>query len=412
MGRWEVSESGSDAEEATSKDQTTAKRGDRNRSRSRSRSSSNLSSMERGRVDRKVGPGGVLVALAAPLPKPPLLPGCEWWQAPLLEALEGVRSSLPAEPWRPMYCESLYAGMVTEIYADRALGIQSHFMAVSEKKPAGQKFITRNHSGHIDHIYHHVEDMVSPDRSKAKCLKCVGVHCSSDRLQNEVDCVRAGLPCQPFSRLRTKNRGGDEGPVRQHSQWGAAGLFFEYVTQVKPGGFICEEVLAFGDTDPETGKPYVVLFQEKAVSMGYATRVFELQASDWGPFSRPRLYIVGLSERLGHARAAQWMASTVDSIVQHRRMGVASPLFSTGETFGVLDRDEDASSRRKHAKASRPHPTLSGCTSARSHRTSGHDFFRAFSDLFPIFFRSFSDSPSSTVPHGRKPLGAHTLNSY
>lgn len=317
------------------------------RSQSRSSSRGSASSCDDGRVDMKAGPGG---ALRQPPPRPAPVGGAEWWQQPLLNAIEGERARRPMKQSRPLICESIFSGMLTEGFVDKALGIESTIVAAADKKTAARKFMLRNHLG-LPHLYADAATMTSRDRTSAKCFKCITARCTAP-MAGEIDLLRMAPPCQPYSTLRVKNQSGNQGTPREHKHWSTCfELAISYLDNIRPAGFICEEVMSFGERDPMTGKPYVILFQEKAQALDYATICCEQQASDWGAFSRPRLYVVGVGKSLGHWRAAQWVGNMIDEILQHRRMAPAAPLFPDGEVFGCLDTDEDSKHRRKQAQA-------------------------------------------------------------
>ena len=55
-----------------------------------------------------------------------------------------------------------------------------------------------------------------------------------------------GLPCQPFTQLRTQSKKGDSGPPQGHSKYSVVfGMFQDYLAKRQPRGFIVEEVLDF-----------------------------------------------------------------------------------------------------------------------------------------------------------------------
>ena len=103
------------------------------------------------------------------VPQPPMAPGTQWWARPLWLALETMRNTLPLKAARPMVCDSLFSGMLTERYGDHAMGLNIHLRAAVERKPAAIKFIRRNHN-EVTHIFKDVDAMVAGNYSS--CVVC------------------------------------------------------------------------------------------------------------------------------------------------------------------------------------------------------------------------------------------------
>ena len=127
------------------------------------------------------------------MPAPAPAAGTEWWARSLFTSVENYRNELPLQPLRSMVTESLFAGMMSELYGDYALGICSTSQAAAEKKVTAQRFIRRSHLG------------LAQLNLEKGCLIC-GPRCSGPR--ERVDLVRMAPPCQPFSRMRARKSGG------------------------------------------------------------------------------------------------------------------------------------------------------------------------------------------------------------
>ena len=126
----------------------------------------------------------------------------------------------------------------------------------------------------------------------------------------------------------------------------------DFLKQRRPFGFILEEVLGFGDKEKESGKPFVLLFQEMAAELGFTTRCMKIDAGLWGQVSRPRLYVFGISSELGGTRAADWLAEAVDGVLQYQSLQQPFHLFprEPGQP-SILSLDASALRERTAAQA-------------------------------------------------------------
>jgi hypothetical protein len=124
-----------------------------------------------------------------------------------------------------------------------------------------------------------------------------------------------------------------------------------YLKERQPRGFIVEEVLGFADRDSQTNKPYIVMFQEAAAELGFATRSFVLKGGLWGEVQRDRYYIFGVSKDLGHAKAVDWMCEKVEEVNEYRAMFKPAPIFSMESSKGVLSFDKQAKQMRSQSRA-------------------------------------------------------------
>ena len=267
IDEWMPSDS-SDSEERTSRS--------KNRSRTRSRSKSRSTSVELDRADTMrslSGPSG-----QASLPAPPSVPGTEWWARILYTASEHLRVRLPAAPKRAMTHESLLAGLGTEMFGARVLGINMTTTVAVDKKPAAKKWLAK-HAPWVKHIFSELEDATN---ASGACCMHGGKSCT---LSGRPDLVTIGLPCQPFTYARDSRTCSP----KNHSLYPVTfEMFFDYLRDRKPLGFIAEEVLGFGRTDMDTGSTYLEEFCNKCAGLGFAIRVHQLSASVWLDAERDR----------------------------------------------------------------------------------------------------------------------------
>ena len=84
--------------------------------------------------------------------------------------------------------ESLFSGMLTENYGDRAFGIPVEKQAACDRKPAAIRFLTRN--ARPKHLYTDAADLANL-KEDSQCMLC-GAGCAGP--QKRVDLVRFGLP--------------------------------------------------------------------------------------------------------------------------------------------------------------------------------------------------------------------------
>eukprot|EP00974_Lingulodinium_polyedra_P037952 3638592-Lingulodinium_polyedra.AAC.1 len=254
------------------------------------------------------------------VPVPQATPGIAWWQQPLWLAIEGKRNEMPLVQTRPMCCESIFSGVLTEAYGDAGLGMQTIMQLACDRKPAAIKFIRRNHKD-VRHLYTDAEQVAKGDFTS--CKMC-GASCHGPELRP--DLMRLGPPCQPFSRCRTKSGSGQEGPPRDHAHFETCFVIAKNILMTRrPRGFILEEVLGFADKDKDSGKPFVLVFQEEVASLGYTTRCVTIDVALRGQVGRPRLFVFGLTSELGGAQAADWLAEALDSVLRSQKLQKPMP---------------------------------------------------------------------------------------
>ena len=106
------------------------------------------------------------------------------------------------------------------------------------------------------------------------------------------DFVTVGLPCQPYSNMRSNRKAVK---AHQHKDFKAMTDFLECAKLRKPHGGVIEEVMGFcselesgtfdGDELPKSWAAWLSL---KLKELGYWVQALKLDNSDWSVFPRPR----------------------------------------------------------------------------------------------------------------------------
>ena len=168
------------------------------------------------RFDTRVGLGpGSLPAHLVPMPTP--IAGTAWWQMRVWRACEHFRHRLPLRPGRPMICESLFGGTLSEGFSDKTLGIESIIQAYCDAKRIARKFVLRSHSDMVQHMFSNAKHMMA-DWKRDLCLTCLQ---GCQGRMARPDLTLLGAPCQLVTRSRHKTGTGDSGFANQHRQWHA-----------------------------------------------------------------------------------------------------------------------------------------------------------------------------------------------
>ena len=103
--------------------------------------------------------------------------------------------------------------------------------------------------------------------------------------------VVAGLPCQPYSPARQKGgKSTATGVAAAHPLFGVAFQdFAKYLEDREAGGFIVEEVEAFGwESNACPGESHLNSFMAMVAGIGFSTAAVRRHASTWCEISRSR----------------------------------------------------------------------------------------------------------------------------
>ena len=177
--------------------------------------------------------------------------------------------------------ESLLSGLMTESFALQAMGARVRTEVAVDQKPAARKWIKSQRDGHFCHLFRSFQEAI---HGEGVCEK----HGRRCRLPIGPDLATAGLPCQPFSQLRSHQ---DNHPAQDHVLFDVTFVdFISYLNLRKPKGFVCEQVVTFNRLNPKTNNTFLVEFGSAATNLGYLFRAVALDARDWGESERPRFH--------------------------------------------------------------------------------------------------------------------------
>lgn len=164
-------------------------------------------------------------------------------------------------------------------------------VAAADKKPHARKFCTLNH-GNLEHLFSDNSALIGSCGAKGPdlCDVCSSRRqkCTYNRETQHVDLVTAGLPCQPFTKLRqTNGNTADTGSASTHSKYDVVFEdFFKYLSLRRPRGFIVEEVSDFTGRSDEAC--FLDEFVARAERAGYSAKALMLHADIWVALPRSR----------------------------------------------------------------------------------------------------------------------------
>ena len=233
--------------------------------------------------------------------------------------MKAKRARLPPDPIAVYTTEHLCVGAGTDLMAMRILDLPHRCLGVSEKKPKVRKWLKQEFREKLGRLYTaneafidgHGKDELGGKRKTAK-----GVKVSSTKPR----CATAGLPCQPWSRARSKNGSTDRsGAAEKHPAYETTMVEFpKYLRVRKPDQFFIEEVNEIGKTpfqpklleevklsggqvvdklsggqvvdDEDDGDPKSDLweFMRRCNAAGYAVRSWEADHAVFVKVPRPR----------------------------------------------------------------------------------------------------------------------------
>lgn len=150
------------------------------------------------------------------------------------------------------------------------------------------------------------------------------------------DLVSAGLPCPAFSRLRYKGGAdGRSGPAQKHPSYSTVmEEFWDYCEARRPLSFWVEEVPEFSSQISGTTQSHLDVFVGRGAALGYAIRVLKLDHSVWSEMPRVRLFIIGISEALGHKESADHVVKLILESQRYRRMTDPTRIFDIVDVDG------------------------------------------------------------------------------
>ena len=156
--------------------------------------------------------------------------------------------------------------------------------AVAECKKEAVAFIQRHFMPHVEHL---LSDACMLSDGASECHQCPG-RCTFDT-NVRPHLTTAGLPCQPFSKMRWKNGPGkNEKAAVEHKAWAVFKEFWHYLALRKPYGFILEEVEKILDEDKRLGSTVLDLILTETAKLGYGCSAVSLHAVAWFEVPRSR----------------------------------------------------------------------------------------------------------------------------
>ena len=168
----------------------------------------------------------------------------------------------------------------------QTLNMNIDFVAASDLKKHSRKFLDANHS--YQHIFCSAFDHVG---GKGVCE----VHSTAARQavcsipHHKADLVVAGLPCPPFSRLRSRTGGSASlSTPQEHPEYTVVFEEFEaMVASYSPGAFLVEETEGFLEKNQD-GTRFIDQFINIYSTKGYHCRALRLHADTWIQWPRVR----------------------------------------------------------------------------------------------------------------------------
>lgn len=160
----------------------------------------------------------------------------------------------------------------------QAMKIPSMILAVAEKKKRAQRFLLDNFGNSLGHVFDSNNCFIE---GSGRC-HLHGKTCNVPIQRAHV--ATAGLPCQPFSKARTKQGGSARtSSAPDHPDYTTVMVeWAEYLGCRRPMSFWVEEVVEFETCiDHKTGSPCMWLFAKACVVLGYVVKAIKLDHGLW-----------------------------------------------------------------------------------------------------------------------------------
>ena len=179
------------------------------------------------------------------------------------------------------------------------------------------------------------------------------------------DIVVAGLPCQPFSNLRSrKGSSSKTQSAHQHPETAAIDEFVTYLRCRSPLCFVIENVLSLGSEIMQSGETYIRYIARCCADLGYSVRTVNLHLDDWVKSSRPRMWCLGVCKEAGGCEAADWLVQGLEASLDYRqREGPPTDPFSILDVPHLKVRLEEACSLKILGWSNVRTATVSQCCS-------------------------------------------------
>ena len=182
---------------------------------------------------------------------------------------------------------------------------------MAESNPVAQRFLK---SVWQDALLHGYTSNTALTEGSGHCF----VHDADCRCVGPVHMCSAGLPCLPFSLMRSRaGTSQDTQEPEKHSAYDTVMVhFFEYLRVHSPLCVWVEEVLAFNNSSKKNGHSHLATFQSQLKECGYASHVLEMCHSVFIPQKRPRLFIIACKSEAGGQNGADWIAQEAVKILE------------------------------------------------------------------------------------------------
>jgi len=224
----------------------------------------------------------------------------QWWSKPILDSLADNIDSSRAT--RRFNVHSVCSGVGAELFAIKALGIQTARVPVCDIKKHARDFMSQNHG-----------DLIS------SCSESMAAYVGAVAGRPPPDCLVGGPPCQPYTEARSGRFSDDQGPATHHLYDAIFGMdgetpggsYFECLNRTRPLGAIMEQVRGFtrkarAADQSEFERFRSMLEREIRVPDGEsskphftAVKAFIVNANTWLEMDRPRVMVIVLSDALG-----------------------------------------------------------------------------------------------------------------
>ena len=266
---------------------------------------------------------GNIAAIIRGVTIPDFQSGVGWWAEFLREAFAGPLAELCLV--RPPRLELLCAGTGGELLGLLTLGVPVSVLACAEKNPTSRRWLSQQFQHRIPHLFDNNSSLLTP--AGGHCGKCSCVHGPA---AERTDIMSGGFPCPPFSAQRDKSKDGPRtGPVQDHPMYDTTMVqFAQYVKQRQPYQFWMEQVPGFlRKLAALGGRSPLSLFVKALGELGYSVQCLHIDHCLFVDVARPRLWLWGVSQEAGGAKAADWILKLVTRVVTRRAQAPPTQIF-------------------------------------------------------------------------------------
>ena len=181
-----------------------------------------------------------------------------------------------------MLHEAFCAGAMSEGVAMEGASVQFRTLSASDRKVSARRLLATR--GTVEHVFADMADQIA---GVGHCF----IHSRQCKLLEAPDFAVGGLPCQPFSKMRSRNGSSSkQGDPKAHPGFEAVTVTFKsYLEARRPKGFLVEESVGMMAADRSTGESYLQDFVNSCAELGYSVRAVRLNHRAWCEMPRDRL---------------------------------------------------------------------------------------------------------------------------